>query len=91
MEEYMLPCLTKQLFHFPCPGCGGQRAVLMLLQADFKGAFFMYPAIYPLILFALLIFINYLKPIKWYSKTVSSLAFVSVFSVLISYGIKIFH
>ncbi|MGO2402360.1 DUF2752 domain-containing protein [Mesonia sp.] len=91
MEEYMLPCITKQIFHFPCPGCGGQRAFLMLVQADFKGAFLMYPAIYPLVLFALLIFINYLKPFKEYSKTVSYVASISVFSVLISYGIKIFH
>jgi len=91
MEEYMLPCITKQLFHFPCPGCGSQRAVLMLIQGDFKGAFLMFPAIYPLVLFGLLIFINYLKPIKWYSKVVSTIALISVFSVLISYGIKIFH
>lgn len=87
----MLPCITKQLFHFPCPGCGGQRAFFMVLQADFEGAFLMYPAIYPLLIFGVLIFINYLKPIKWYSKTVSVVAFISVFSVLISYGIKIFH
>jgi len=91
MEEYMLPCITKQLFHFPCPGCGGQRAFLLLLQADFKAAFLMYPAIYPLVFFAVVVIANYIKPIKIYSKLVSYFAFISVGTILISYGIKIFY
>ena len=89
MEEYMLPCLTKQFFQFPCPGCGSQRATLLLFQADFKGAFLMFPAIYPLIIFGLLIFINFVRPIKLYSKLVSSLAYISVITVLVNYFIKI--
>ncbi len=89
MEEYMLPCLTKQFFHIPCPGCGSQRAILLLFQAEFKGAFLMFPAIYPLIIFGLLIFINFVRPIKLYSKLVSSLACISVITVLVNYLIKI--
>jgi hypothetical protein len=89
MEEFMLPCFTKQFFHFPCPGCGSQRALLLLFQADFKGAFLMFPAIYPLIIFGLLIFINFVRPIKLYSKLVSSLAYISVITVLVNYLIKI--
>lgn len=56
MEEYMLPCLNKELLGVECPGCGIQRAFAMLLQGDFTGAFYMYPAIYTLmLLFAFLL------------------------------------
>ncbi len=48
VEDYMLPCLTKQFLGFDCPGCGLQRSVAFLLQGDFVAAFKMYPAIYPM-------------------------------------------
>ena len=49
MEEYMLPCLNKKLLGFECFGCGIQRALALILEGDFIGAFYMYPAIYSLI------------------------------------------
>ncbi|MEP5254970.1 DUF2752 domain-containing protein [Winogradskyella rapida] len=50
LEDYMLPCLWKQTFNVDCMGCGTQRALNLLLQGDFVGAFYMYPAIYTLII-----------------------------------------
>jgi|SRR5665811_578562 len=62
VEEYMLPCLTKQFLGFDCPGCGLQRSVAFLLQGDFVAAFKMYPAIYPiLLLFGFLLLDNFVK------------------------------
>ena len=62
VEEYMLPCLTKQFLGFECPGCGLQRSVAFLLQGDFVAAFKMYPAIYPiLLLFGFLLLDNFVK------------------------------
>ncbi|MEO0571350.1 MAG: DUF2752 domain-containing protein, partial [Bacteroidota bacterium] len=49
LQDYMLPCATKQFLGFDCPGCGLQRSVLLLLQGDLIGAFYMYPAIFALI------------------------------------------
>ncbi len=28
------PCMTYQLYHIQCPGCGGTRSVLALLRGD---------------------------------------------------------
>lgn len=51
MEDYMIPCMNKSLFGVDCFGCGTQRALLLLLEGDFVGAFTMFPAIYTTLLF----------------------------------------
>ncbi len=62
VEDYMLPCMTKQFLGFDCPGCGLQRSVLFLLQGDFMAAFKMYPAIYViLLLLGFLLLDNFVK------------------------------
>lgn len=85
----MLPCLTKKFFGFPCPGCGGQRSLIHLLHGEFSDAFMMYPAIYPLILFGLLILVNYFYPLKKYSSWSSIMAIVSVVFILGNYFIEL--
>lgn len=55
MEDLMIPCLNKELFGMDCYGCGAQRAVLLLFNGDFTGAFKMFPAIYALL--TLLVFV----------------------------------
>ena len=90
MEKYMLPCLHKKLFGFDCPGCGGQRALVMLLHGDLTEAFFMYPAIYPLVLLGLSILLNLISPFKYYGKTVSTLTIISIATIVISYIFKQF-
>jgi hypothetical protein len=47
----MLPCLFKTLFGIECLGCGFQRALFLLFQGNFFGAFKMYPALYSTLLF----------------------------------------
>ena len=57
LDDYMLPCLWKQTFNVDCMGCGMQRSISLILKGDFIAAFYMYPAIYSLImLFTFLIF-----------------------------------
>ncbi len=58
MEEFMLPCLNKQLFGLDCMGCGAQRALLLVFQGHFTAAFRMYPAIYPIFLLLIFLFVN---------------------------------
>lgn len=45
----MLPCLNKEFLGVECPGCGMQRAVVLLWEGEFTAAFFMYPALYTLL------------------------------------------
>lgn len=70
MEEFMLPCLTKQLLGLDCLGCGAQRAFVMVFQGDFIGAFKMFPAIYPILLLLLFLIFNLFVKFKgdWYVK-----------------------
>jgi len=88
-KDLMLPCLSKQILGMDCPGCGIQRAVLLLFQGEFLAAFKMYPAIYPILgLFGFLILDQFFK-IK-YANTISiSLMILSVLLILINFTIKI--
>ncbi|HET7361074.1 MAG TPA: DUF2752 domain-containing protein, partial [Salinimicrobium sp.] len=58
MEEFMFPCLNKQLFGIDCLGCGAQRALLLVFQGEFSAAFKMYPAIYSLLVLAAFLVTN---------------------------------
>lgn len=58
MEEFLLPCLNKQLFGFDCLGCGAQRALVLVFKGEFLSAFKMYPAIYTILLLLLFLLVN---------------------------------
>lgn len=65
LEDYMIPCMNKKIFGMDCMGCGFQRATALILSGDFKSAFFMYPAIYPIgILLAIVVF-NFFHRFKY--------------------------
>ena len=50
LEENMLSCHIKQQLGADCLGCGMQRAIIYLLKGEFVQAFYMYPAIYTLLI-----------------------------------------
>lgn len=66
LESLMLPCLQKKYFGVECLGCGIQRAISLLLEGNFIEAFYMYPAIYTLLLLGLHLF---LKPFIFFKYT----------------------
>jgi len=49
LEENMLSCQWKKM-GYECTGCGMQRSIIHLLKGEFVEAFYIYPAIYTLIL-----------------------------------------
>ena len=85
----MLPCLNKSLTGLECPGCGMQRAIICVLQGDFKSAFFMYPAIYTLMLLFVCIFTFKLFPIRKSPQITIVLIYLNAAIIFISYIIKI--
>jgi len=70
MEEFMLPCLNKELFGIDCLGCGAQRALVLVYQGKFMEAFKMFPAIYTILLLLLFLLTNLFLKFKgdWYVK-----------------------
>lgn len=85
----MLPCLSKKLFGFDCLGCGFQRSVSLLFQGEFIEAFYMYPAIYSLILLFITIGIKIVFKLKKYNQIINTLAIISISTILINYTLKI--
>ncbi|WP_245731371.1 DUF2752 domain-containing protein [Kriegella aquimaris] len=84
----MLPCITKKLFDFDCPGCGLQRSVVLLLKGDFIGAFEMYPAIYSIVLLFSFLLINNFTTIKYANKITILLMISSVVLILGNFILK---
>ncbi|MHA7864459.1 DUF2752 domain-containing protein [Flagellimonas marinaquae] len=88
LEDYMLPCLNKQLLGVDCPGCGLQRSAHLLLHGEFVAAFQMYPAIYPiLLLLAFLITSTFVK-IHRSNQIKFALMLLTAGTVILSYIIK---
>lgn len=88
-QDYMLPCLTKKFFGIECFGCGFQRSLVFLFQGEFMAAFYMYPAIYTLFLFAGFLIVNMFFKIKYEEKIKLILVALNVVIIVTSYIIKI--
>ncbi|MFD1163038.1 DUF2752 domain-containing protein [Hwangdonia seohaensis] len=91
LEEYMLPCLNKTLFGMDCMGCGLQRSVSLIFQGHFVEAFYMYPAVYSLILLFISIVINIFFKFKHSNKIITILAIISVLTIITSFIIKLIN
>lgn len=90
MEEYMLPCLNKEIFGLECLGCGIQRATAYLFKREFILAFKMYPAIYTLILLIFFLVISLFFKIKHSEKIKAGLLILNLIIILINYLVKNF-
>lgn len=90
-EDYMLPCLNKKLLGVDCMGCGMQRSLALILDGDLIGAFYMYPAIYTLILLIGFAFVNYFKNFKNSSKIIITLAIINLVLILGNFILKTFY
>ncbi len=66
LSAHSLPCVYKQLFGISCLACGGQRAIILLLQGEFWQSVKMYPPLFPLLITLLWIIIVKIirKPLK---------------------------
>lgn len=88
IESYMLPCFTKQLWGFDCPGCGLQRAIIFLVKGEFGAAFEMYPAIYPMLFLFGFLIMDKLLSIKYANKITNVLIIGTVAVILTNYLLK---
>jgi hypothetical protein len=91
MKEYMMPCLTKKFLGFECFGCGIQRSLVLILEGDFLGAFYMYPAIYVIIIFFGFVLINLFKSFKYANKLINSFGILTVIIIITNFLIKLLN
>ena len=87
----MLPCLNKKMFGIDCLGCGFQRSLLLLFKGDFIEAFYMYPAVYSLIILFVFIIINFKMKFKNSKNIITTLTIVNIIIIVGSYAIKMNH
>lgn len=90
LDKYMLPCLNKKLFGVDCMGCGMQRSISLILHGNFVDAFYMYPAIYTLILLFGVIAVNTFKNFKYANKIIIILAILNVVIIIGNFILKTF-
>lgn len=88
MEEFMLPCLNKMLFGIDCPGCGAQRAFVMVFQGKFMAAFHMYPAIYTLLLLLVFLLFNLFVKFRYDWHIKAGLIIVNAVIIAVAYLYK---
>lgn len=91
LEDYMIPCLNKQLTGIDCPGCGLQRSVNLLLHGEFVAAFQMYPAIYTIIPLFALIICSKVFNLKVDNRLIVGFGIATFAIILINYVIKFIH
>ena len=90
IEDHMLPCVNKTLFGIECMGCGLQRSVALILKGEFIAAFYMYPAIYPLIFLFAAIGLNIFKKVKYFNQIIITLSILAVATMIINFSLKTF-
>lgn len=88
MEEFMLPCLNKQMFGIDCLGCGAQRAFVLVLQGEFSAALKMYPAIYTILVLLLYVLINLFLKFRHDWSIKIGLILVNALIIIASYAFK---
>ena len=89
IEDFMLPCMSKQLFGMDCPGCGLQRSVVFLLKGEFVEAFKMYPAIYPMLLLFGFLTVDFFIKLKYANKISIFLMISTVVLILGNFILKL--
>ena len=87
----MLPCLNKQLLGIECMGCGLQRSIILLIQGEFVSAFFMYPAIYPLLMLLGTIGVNFFYKFKHAERLITILAITTIAVIILNYTFKLIN
>jgi positive regulator of sigma E activity len=84
----MIPCLIKTLFGIECLGCGLQRAIILILKGNLIEAFYMYPAVYMVLLFLGMVTFNTLFKHKNNTKILSITGILTGIFILSGYIYK---
>ena len=89
LEDFMIPCMSKQLFGLDCPGCGMQRSVALLFRGDFAEAFHMFPAIYSTIPLFIFIGLHFVDKRRNYTKLIIPFAIINAVIMITAYFYKL--
>ncbi len=91
IESLMIPCISKTLFGIECLGCGFQRALLLLVQGNYRAAFEMYPAIYSSLILVFFIGLHYIDTKRNYKSVLLTFAIITILFMIGGYYHKHFY
>lgn len=80
LENHQLVCFYKSTLGIECPGCGTQRAFILLLRGEFSESFLAYP---PLLLFLSLMLLLLSHLVFKFRKGGTYLMYLFLFTVLV--------
>lgn len=90
LETHQLSCFYKSHLGIDCPGCGMQRAFILLLKGDLSASFITYPPLpFLLILFAFL-FLQLIFKFKKGGTYVMFAFIAAALAVLVNFALKLF-
>ncbi len=87
-RQHLLACPFKYITGFDCPGCGLQRSFLELLQGNIKDSFFLYPALFPILITFIFLAFHLKFRVPNGAKILMGLIIFSSTIIVISYILK---
>ena len=91
LEAHMVGCPYKQLTGQICPGCGVQRAFILLLKGEVWESILMYPALIPMMFLFVFLLVHLKFKFKrgaWF--LLYNFILVAVL-ILVNYVVKLFY
>ena len=80
LEKHQLPCIYKLATGHDCPGCGMQRAIILLLRGNLIESVKMYPPLIPVLIMLGFLVAHLIFKFKHGAKT---LVWMFIFNVII--------
>ncbi|MFS4471225.1 DUF2752 domain-containing protein [Chryseobacterium sp. T20] len=88
INDFMLTCPSKKFLGIECLGCGAQRAIVLVFEGKFSEAFQMYPAVYTLLLFFLILGASFIDKKRKYGNILMILVIVNLIIMVVGYIYK---
>lgn len=85
IEDFLWRCPYKKYLGIECLGCGAQTALLHLLQGNFSEAWQTFPAIYTLMLLALVSGFYFLSRQPLFKKMIFPLIVLNTLIIIVQY------
>lgn len=85
LKDNMQSCFYKEHFGVECPGCGTQRALLLLLEGDVWGSLKMYPPLALVLATAIYLILHLLFRFKRGGRILKYLAISTASVIFLSY------
>lgn len=88
IDDFMLTCPSKKFLGVECLGCGAQRAVVLVFEGKFAEAFQMYPAVYTLLIFFIILGLNFIDKKRKYGNILLIMIIINLMIMVIGYIYK---